>query len=163
MELIRKLGIRGIVNPWILALLSKGEKSGYEIMKEIERITGGEWKPTTGTLYPALKGLERKGLIRKSRVGKRGKILYTLTKEGKRIISNFRRKIKSSKQFYLRRIVDTFIWSDEPDELRELADQLITKLVAIRNFSEKKKYKENEIKKVLRKLRRAIEVLEVGD
>ena len=53
MELIRKVGVRGIINPWILALLSKEEKSGYEIMKEIERLTDGKWKPV-GKLIPSL-------------------------------------------------------------------------------------------------------------
>ncbi|HDJ96593.1 MAG TPA: PadR family transcriptional regulator [Candidatus Aenigmarchaeota archaeon] len=161
MELIRKLGIRGLVNPWILLILLEGEKSGYEIMKEIEKLTEGEWKPTTGSLYPALKRLEEKGLIKKSKIGKRRKVIYVLTNDGKRVIRSFCKKVKSSKMVHLRRVVDTFVWSKEPNNLRNLVHELIERIIEVRNLCERKKYKGKEFRKILKRLKLAIKALDV--
>ena len=111
------------------------------------------------SLYPALKNLERRGLIKRSRIGKRGKIVYSLTKEGRSIISGFRRKIKSTKLSRLS-VMDIH-WPNEPKELREEVNLLITRIIELRNFSEKKKYEKNEIRRIVGKVKRAIRVLEV--
>ena len=71
----------------VIRILLEGSKHGYEIMKRIEEVTNGKWKPAAGTLYPLLDQLKNEGLIEvddievsKVRGGRR--IKYRLTKAG---------------------------------------------------------------------------------
>jgi DNA-binding PadR family transcriptional regulator len=71
--------MRGLLSFLILWLLSKRDMYGQEIAKELAKRKGE--KPNPGTLYPALRDLERRGLVRSSRQERR--TVYRLTKEGK--------------------------------------------------------------------------------
>lgn len=50
----------------ILFALADGASHGYAIIKEIERITDGEMRPNTGSMYLALHRLLEDGLIGES-------------------------------------------------------------------------------------------------
>ena len=54
---------RGDVRAAILALLREQQRNGYQIIQEIERRSSGLWKPSAGSVYPALQQLEDEGLI----------------------------------------------------------------------------------------------------
>jgi DNA-binding PadR family transcriptional regulator len=54
---------RGDVRAAILALLREQPRNGYQIIQEIERRSGGLWRPSAGSVYPALQLLEDEGLI----------------------------------------------------------------------------------------------------
>jgi PadR family transcriptional regulator PadR len=58
----RKL-IRGSIDSLLLCLISQQPMYGYQIIKELERRSGGYFKFKEGTLYPALHRLEKAGLI----------------------------------------------------------------------------------------------------
>lgn len=62
----------------------KGEAHGYEILKEIEKISRGTWKPSHGNLYNMLSKMVEEGLLepREEYHGKRKLIKYTLTEKG---------------------------------------------------------------------------------
>ncbi|HZD04443.1 MAG TPA: PadR family transcriptional regulator [Longimicrobiales bacterium] len=47
----------------MLLVLGDGPAHGYGIGKELERRTGGRLRPTTGSLYQALRRLEDDGLV----------------------------------------------------------------------------------------------------
>ena len=47
----------------LLALIAGERKHGYELIKEIEDLTGGEYAPSPGVIYPTLSLLEDEGLI----------------------------------------------------------------------------------------------------
>ncbi|MDP8003442.1 MAG: PadR family transcriptional regulator [Caldisphaera sp.] len=71
----------------VLRILAEKPSHGYEIMKKIEEMTHGRWKPAAGTLYPLLDNMQNEGLIEiKSyeQEGVRGgkKIVYSLTFNG---------------------------------------------------------------------------------
>ena len=55
--------VRGNTPAMVLAILRDGPSYGYAIAKEIARRSGDRLRLRQGTLYPALKGLEAKGLI----------------------------------------------------------------------------------------------------
>jgi DNA-binding PadR family transcriptional regulator len=55
---------RGDVRAAILALLAEEPRNGYQMMQEIEQRSGGVWRPSPGSIYPALQQLEDEGLIR---------------------------------------------------------------------------------------------------
>jgi DNA-binding PadR family transcriptional regulator len=65
----------------ILSLLSEGPKHGYELMKALETRSGGSYKVSAGTMYPALQQLEDEGMIVSEQ--KNGKRVYQLTDLGK--------------------------------------------------------------------------------
>lgn len=71
----------GEVRIAILSLLSEGPKHGYELMKEMENRSGGSYRVSAGTIYPALQQLEDEGMI-VSQV-EDGKRVYRLTDLGK--------------------------------------------------------------------------------
>ncbi len=54
---------RGLLGFLVLVSLVKGEAHGYEVMRRIEEVTGGYWRPAPGSLYPVIDSLEKEGLI----------------------------------------------------------------------------------------------------
>ena len=71
---------RGDVRAAILALLGEKPMHGYEMIQVLEARTGGIWRPSPGSVYPALQLLEDEGLVTVGEEG--GKRLYTLTEAG---------------------------------------------------------------------------------
>lgn len=72
--------------PLVLAVLSKGESYGYDIIRQIKEISNGELEFSDGTLYPVLRKLEDKELILSEwRIADNDKRrrYYTLTEKGK--------------------------------------------------------------------------------
>ena len=68
---------RGDVRAAILDLLAEGQSwNGYQIIQEIARRTSGVWRPSAGSVYPALQQLEDEGLISPEGEGRRR--MYTL-------------------------------------------------------------------------------------
>ncbi|HLD80914.1 MAG TPA: PadR family transcriptional regulator [archaeon] len=76
--------MRGMLSFHILYLLSKKAMHGDELAVEIGKRRGE--KPKAGTIYPALKQLQDRGLIKGKRIGK--VIQYSLTKNGKKSVDN---------------------------------------------------------------------------
>jgi len=73
---------RGDVRAAILDLLAEGQSwNGYQIIQEIAQRTSGVWRPSAGSVYPALQQLEDEGLISPEGEGRRR--LYTLTDDGR--------------------------------------------------------------------------------
>src|SRR5215212_10217505 len=54
---------RGDVRAAILLLLEEEPRNGYGLMQEVEERSSGEWRPSSGSVYPALAQLEDEGLI----------------------------------------------------------------------------------------------------
>ncbi len=72
--------------PLILSVLSHGRSYGYQIIKNIERLSNGELAWTDAMLYPVLHRMEKDGLIKSEWViqenGRKRKY-YFLTPQGK--------------------------------------------------------------------------------
>jgi DNA-binding PadR family transcriptional regulator len=47
----------------LLALIAEQERHGYELIKAIEEMTGGDYAPSPGAVYPTLQLLEDEGAI----------------------------------------------------------------------------------------------------
>jgi DNA-binding PadR family transcriptional regulator len=67
----------------VLALLAEEPMHGYQIIQEIDRRSGGSWKPSPGSVYPTLQQLEDEGLVRAQE--QEGRRVYRLTEEGQRV------------------------------------------------------------------------------
>lgn len=72
---------RGDVRAGILALLGEQAMNGYQIIQELTERSNGYWRPSPGSVYPALQQLEDEGLVRTTEVG--GRKAYELTDEGR--------------------------------------------------------------------------------
>ena len=77
---------RGDVRATILALLTEGPRTGYQIMSDIEERSHGAWRPSPGAVYPALQLLADEGLIIEKDGGRR--TLLSLTDAGRDYIEN---------------------------------------------------------------------------
>src|SRR5262245_2110311 len=55
---------RGDVRSAILALLAEAPMHGYQVITELAERSGGEWRPSAGSVYPTLQQLEDEGLVR---------------------------------------------------------------------------------------------------
>jgi len=51
---------------YVLVALADGQTHGYQILKDVEQLTGGSVRLSTGTLYGIIKRLLGDGLIRES-------------------------------------------------------------------------------------------------
>jgi len=67
----------------IMIQLMEGPKYGYEILKNLQEDFQETWSPQTGTIYPALKSMMKKGLITQEI---NGQIFYHLSEKGNMII-----------------------------------------------------------------------------
>jgi len=72
---------RGDVRTALLLLLDEGPRNGYQLMQEIENRSGGAWRPSPGSVYPALSQLEDEGLVRAEEQD--GRRTFVLTEAGK--------------------------------------------------------------------------------
>ena len=91
---------RGDVRAAILDLLAEGEPwNGYQIIQEIGARTQGVWRPSAGSVYPALQQLEDEALIRdqgSEAAGEDRRRMYTLTEEGQAYVTEHADELKAS-------------------------------------------------------------------
>ena len=73
---------RGLLRHIVQRLLRIQEMTGTDIMQQLHDLTGGEWNPSPGSIYPMLSSLEDEGIIEAASTEGRSKT-YRLTKEGK--------------------------------------------------------------------------------
>ncbi|HEY9409386.1 MAG TPA: helix-turn-helix transcriptional regulator [Jiangellaceae bacterium] len=77
--------LRGHLDGMILAVVEDAPRHGYAIAEALQARSAGELDVPTGTLYPALRRLERIGYLRSdwSTVGGRKRRTYELTNSGR--------------------------------------------------------------------------------
>jgi DNA-binding PadR family transcriptional regulator len=87
---------RGDVRAAILDLLAEGQPwNGYQIIQEIAERTQGVWRPSAGSVYPALQLLEDESLI-SAAAGEDRKRNYTLTDEGRAYVQAHADELRAS-------------------------------------------------------------------
>ena len=64
----------------LLALLSDHPRHGYEVMAELARLFGPHYRPSPGSVYPAVEALEAEGLLEGET--RNGRTTYRATKAG---------------------------------------------------------------------------------
>jgi DNA-binding PadR family transcriptional regulator len=82
---------RGDVRAAMLVLLEEEPRNGYGLMQEIEQRSEGAWRPSPGSVYPALQQLEDEGLVRA--VDANGRRLFELTDEGRAHVEQHREEL----------------------------------------------------------------------
>lgn len=84
--------LRGHLDGLILSVLEGGPLHGYAVIEALQARSGGVLDFPTGSVYPALRRLERAGWVRSewSMVGGRRRRTYRLTGPGRRQLKNER-------------------------------------------------------------------------
>jgi DNA-binding PadR family transcriptional regulator len=71
---------RGDIRRAILSALKDGPAHGYAVMRRLEEMSGGLWRPSPGSVYPHLQMLEDEGMVGSSE--KDGTRTFHLTDAG---------------------------------------------------------------------------------
>jgi PadR family transcriptional regulator, regulatory protein PadR len=90
--------LKGSIDILLLTIISKRDTYGYEIIQELKKHSKNEYNMSQGTLYPALKRMEKKEFIEsywgESETGMRRKF-YRITVSGR---SELKRKLTAWEQ-----------------------------------------------------------------
>lgn len=78
--------LRGHLDALLLSVLEREPLHGYAIIEALQQRSGGALSVPTGTVYPALRKLERTGLLSSewATVGGRRRRTYRLTDSGRK-------------------------------------------------------------------------------
>src|SRR5690349_24054478 len=76
---------RGDIRTAALLLLAEEPRNGYQIMQEVEERSGGVWRPSPGSVYPALSQLEDEGLIHTQ--DEDGRRVFAITDAGREVVA----------------------------------------------------------------------------
>jgi PadR family transcriptional regulator PadR len=84
--------LRGHLDALLLAVLDGEPRHGYAIIEALEERSGGNLALPTGTVYPALRRLERAGYVESawSTVSGRERRTYRLTNAGRKVLADER-------------------------------------------------------------------------
>ncbi|MUV56629.1 Transcriptional regulator PadR-like family protein [Halogeometricum rufum] len=84
---------KGLISYLVLELLDEKPRYGYEILKEINDISGGHWEPSYGSVYPILYKFEDKGwATRIEREEESDRKYFELTDAGREELTEKRRE-----------------------------------------------------------------------
>ena len=83
-----RVRVGGEVRAAALLLLAEEPRNGYQVMQEIEERSGGVWRPSPGSVYPALAQLEDEGLVRTEEHD--GRRTFVLTDAGRTYVEQRR-------------------------------------------------------------------------
>lgn len=102
--------VRGLLPLFVLVLLREGPLHGIDVMRSVETMTGGTWKPSPGSVYPLLRRLEEEGLIKGSWQRSRAapKRVYHLTARGRTQVPATGRSVLNE-LYAAQKMVDTHI------------------------------------------------------
>jgi DNA-binding PadR family transcriptional regulator len=136
---------RGDVRAAILALLAEEPRNGYQIMQELSERSGGAWRPSPGSIYPALQQLEDEGLVVVEEVD--GRKAYSLTDAG-------REEAASRNEEQAPWDAVSASAGDDVNELRDLAWQLGAAVMQVAHAGDKAQLE--EAKRILSDARKAV-------
>jgi len=73
----------------MLKLIKEKPMSGYELIKKMSEMTENTFIPSKGVIYPFLDDMRKNGYLRVKSRGKRGKVVYEVSKKAEEIINSF--------------------------------------------------------------------------
>jgi len=116
---------KGFIRYHVLEALNEKPMSGSELMEEIEKHTGGFWKPSPGSIYPLLSWLQDNSYI-KELPTEDGLKRYELTQNGKALLEEqkkIRRKFREV-GFLPAPFFDSFLMRIPPEKTAEISNSI---------------------------------------
>jgi DNA-binding PadR family transcriptional regulator len=144
---------RGDIRAAALLLLAEEPRNGYGLMQEIEQRSGGVWRPSPGSVYPALAQLEDEGLVRS--VEHDGRKQFELTDEGRAHVEEHRERFGTPWETVAEGV------PSELHELRLAAQALAVAAMQVAQTGSKAQLA--EAKRILEDARRGLYRLLAGD
>jgi DNA-binding PadR family transcriptional regulator len=102
----------------LLIQLDSGPKYGYEMLKNIKEEFMEIWEPKTGSIYPALKSLEKKGLVTTNVMD--GTDFYDITDNGRLLFDSMEKFVGKSVEFSTQYMIVIFKWMSRERKLGTL-------------------------------------------
>jgi DNA-binding PadR family transcriptional regulator len=117
---------KGFIRHHVLEALSEKPMSGSELMEDIEKHTGGCWKPSPGSIYPLLAWLQDNNYI-KELPPENGLKRYELTPSGKGLLEEqkqIRKKFREEAGFLPAPFFDNFFMKIPREKTFEIRDSM---------------------------------------
>jgi DNA-binding PadR family transcriptional regulator len=117
---------KGFIRYQVLEALNEKPMSGSELMDEIEKHTGGFWKPSPGSIYPLLSWLQDNSCI-KELPTENGLKRYELTESGKSLLEEqkkIRKKFREEVGFLPAPFFDSFLMRIPPEKTVEIRNSI---------------------------------------
>jgi DNA-binding PadR family transcriptional regulator len=152
MKTSRTVGVpRGLLKFLVLKMINEKPMSGAEIVEEIEKQTGS-WKPSSGSIYPLLARLHKKGLTKELPTDELGFKRYTFTDEGKKFFEKqraFGKDFIKRIEFLAPMLVGGFEIEEDNERFRKSkssAKNLLKSFIILRQNSDK--LSENDVEEL---------------
>ena len=144
---------KGFLRFRVLETLNEKHMSGSELMEEIQKVTGGVWKPSPGSIYPLLSWLQDDGYI-KELPTENGLKRYELTKSGKDLLAEqtkIREKFREDAGFMANPFFDRFFTKIPREKTTQIRASMKRLLVASMSLAKtlKNKYSEKALDEAL--------------
>ncbi len=104
--------------------LKDGPAYGYELAKRFKKMTRGHIRVSFGTIYPFLRRMERRGIIKSTRGEGSARVYYALTPKGRRAQERVFKQIKKSKKEWEEKLLGILAMHAEVFGRRALHDLL---------------------------------------
>ena len=117
---------KGFIRLHVLEALNEKPMSGSELMEEIEKHSGGFWKPSPGSIYPLLAWLQDNGYV-KELPSENGLKRYELTQGGKALLEEqkkIRNKFREEAGFMPGQFFDSFLIKIPPEKVGEIRSSM---------------------------------------
>lgn len=127
---------KGFLRYHVLKALSEKPMSGSELMENIEKHTGGCWKPSPGSIYPLLSWLQDNNYI-KELPADNGLKRYELTSNGKTLLEEqgkIQQKFREQGGFLSNQFFNSLFMKVPPEKTAEIHGSLKRLAIAFFQF-----------------------------
>jgi DNA-binding PadR family transcriptional regulator len=155
---------KGFLRYHVLEALNQKAMSGSELMDEIHKHTGGNWKPSPGSIYPLLAWLQDNAYV-KELPTENGFKRYELTQSGKDLLeeqTKIREKFRADAGFMTNPFFDRFfsnIPQEKTNQIRASMRRLLVSTIKL-GKTLREKYSEKDLDQALKILDEASVKLE---
>lgn len=104
--------------------LKDGPAYGYELATRFRKMTKGHIKVSFGTIYPFLRRMERRGIIKSTRDQASSRVYYALTPKGRTAQTKTLKRIKESQREWEEKLLGVLAMHAEVFGRRALHDLL---------------------------------------
>jgi DNA-binding PadR family transcriptional regulator len=127
----------------VLGFLLDGGKTGYEIKKLMELTTTNFFNTSLGSIYPALKKLEKNKMVKMEEKVEKGRLkkLYTITPKGKKFFHEWLTKDPAPFKIRAEALLKVFFFSYVSEDIRKMhvdvtMEQLEKQIVELKKLQE---------------------------
>lgn len=113
---------KGFLRYHVLEALNEKSMSGSELMEKIQENTGGNWKPSPGSIYPLLAWLQDNSYV-KELPTEYGLKRYELTQNGKDLLleqTKIREKVRADTGFMTHPLFDRFFMNIPQEKTKQI-------------------------------------------